>query len=112
VRFLRRTKEGDNVTFPPLSIEETKSLIEQAISLHDKQQNGRFQRNSFYIPIATALIAALTTSLVAFFTIRNTNNSVKEIDKKVEKISVLINSIKVEQEKQNAKIDSLLLRSK
>jgi hypothetical protein len=112
VRFLRRTKDGNNVIFPPLSIEDTKSLIEQAISLHEKQQNGRFQRNSFYIPVATALIAAFTTSLVAFFTIRNTNNPVIEIDKKVEKVSVLINSIKVEQEKQNLKLDSLLLRSK
>lgn len=73
----------------PLSIDQTQKLIDQAISLHDKEI-ARLQKNSFIIPIATALIAALTTGIVAYCTLSGSNDDIKKIDKKLKRIEIIL----------------------
>ncbi|WP_026109792.1 hypothetical protein [Flavobacterium sp. WG21] len=77
----------------PLTIDQTQKLIDQAISLHDKQI-ARLQKNSFLMPIFTAIIASLTTGLVSFLTLKNNNESIKKIDKKVDDIILIIKANK------------------
>ncbi|REH00045.1 hypothetical protein [Flavobacterium aquicola] len=73
----------------PLSIDQTQKLIDQAITLHDKQI-ARLQKNSFLMPIITAIIASLTTGIIAYFTLKSNNESIKNIDKKVDNIVLMM----------------------
>jgi hypothetical protein len=87
--FRSLTKPDANDKREPLTIDQTQKIIDQAISLHDKQI-ARFQKNNFLIPILTAIIASLTTGLVAYYSLKNNNESVEKIDKKVDNIIMLI----------------------
>lgn len=82
-------KQNENGKRDPLTIDQTQKIIDQAISLHDKQI-ARLQKNSFLMPIITAVIASFTTGLVAYLTLKNNNESIKKIDTKVENIIGLL----------------------
>lgn len=88
--FRSLVKPDSNDRRPPLTIDQTQKIIDQAISLHDKQI-ARLQKNNFLIPLFTAVIASLTTGFVAYFTLKNSNDSVTKIDKKVDHIIILLN---------------------
>lgn len=77
----------------PLTIDQTQKIIDQAISLHDKQI-ARLQKNSFLIPVFTAVIAALTTGLVSYFTLSSNNKSIKSLDKKIDAITKMLENQK------------------
>lgn len=78
LRFLKRVKVGEEYQYPKLSVEETQSLIDQAITLHDKQI-ARFQ---LLIPIYLALLA-LVINLFS-------NNGLKKIEEKIDKLTEIV----------------------
>jgi hypothetical protein len=86
MRYLSRITEDDKEKYPPLTIDQTQKVIDQAITLHDKQI-ARLQKNSFLIPIVTAIIAALTTGIVTYFTLASNNDLLKKMDKKLDLIT-------------------------
>lgn len=98
IRFLNRTTEENQEKYPPLTIDQAQKLVDQAILLHDKQIS-RFQRNSFLIPILTAIIAALATGLVSFFTINSSNANIKNVERKIDEIDKKIDQINVVNQK-------------
>lgn len=82
VLIFRSCLPEENGKRAPLSIDQTQKLIDQAISLHDTEI-ARLQKNSFLVPIVTAVIAALATGIVSYFTIRGTDNNIKNIEEKL-----------------------------
>lgn len=95
----------------PLSIDQTQKLIDQAISLHDKQIL-RLQKNSFFIPIITAIIASITTGLVAYFTLKSNNESIINIDKKVDNLIILMKHNSDSEKNIDKKVDSIIITMK
>jgi len=90
-RFAHRSggPTGGVEEYPALEIDQTQKLLDLAIILHDKQI-ARLQRNSFLIPLLTAMIAALTTGLVAYYTITHTTKPTKDLDNKLEQVLQLL----------------------
>jgi len=87
--FRAIVKLDENGKRAPLSIDQTQKIIDQAISLHDKQI-ARLQKNSFLMPILTAIIASLTTGLVTYYSLKNNKEDLKKIDAKIETVLKLI----------------------
>jgi hypothetical protein len=78
IRFLKRIKVNDKYEYPKLSVEETQNLINQAITLHDKQI-ARFQ---LLIPVYLALLA-LVLNLIP-------NNDLKKLEKKIDNLIEIV----------------------
>lgn len=92
LRFLNRETENGQEKYSPLTIDQAQKLIDQAILLHDKQI-VRFQRNSFLVPILTAIITALSTGLISYYTLKSSNISIKRVETKVEELNNNLKSI-------------------
>jgi hypothetical protein len=89
LRFLNRTGEKGKEEYPAFTIDQTQKLIDQAILLHDKQI-GRLQKNSFLVPILTAIITALATGLISYLTLTSNNASIKQVEKKIDSLTTTI----------------------
>ena len=78
LRFLKRIKIENEYKYPKLTVEETQSLIDQAITLHDKQI-ARFQ---LLIPIYLALLALIINLIPS--------NGLKKIEDKIDKLTEIV----------------------
>jgi hypothetical protein len=89
LRFLTRTGSSPDEIYPSLTVDQTQKLVDQAISLHDKEI-ARRQRNGFLAPIiatvVASIIASLTTICVSYFSLTANNTSLKSLDQKVDTI--------------------------
>lgn len=89
IRFIQKVDVEDGETRDPFSVEETQKLVDQAISLHDKQL-ARYQRDSYKTTITAAYIAAgatIITGIIALFIAMSSNHETENIKKQLDNIS-------------------------
>jgi hypothetical protein len=85
VRFLNRITVEGAETYPHLTVDQVQKMIDQAIALHDKQI-ARLQKNSFLVPVGTAILAAITTGLVTYFTVTHATTPIKYVEAKIDRL--------------------------
>lgn len=90
IRFILMKDVEDGELRPPLSVDQTQKLVDQAISLHDKQL-ARYQRNSFktaiwaaYIAAAATLIAGVISYAIAIHSNQDFKTDIEIIKSKLE----------------------------
>lgn len=99
LRYLNSEDENGD-SYRALDIDQTQKLIDQAISLHDKQI-ARYQRNNFIIPLIAAVITALVTITVSTITYYSSKSNNKEILNKLDNINLRLNKIDNNQQKSS-----------
>jgi len=90
LRFVSRIIVNQQEQYPALSIDQTQKLVEQAITLHDKQLQ-LYQRNDFKVPLWTAVIAAIVTLVTTVFSWYST----KEINQRLDLMTKKMDSVTV-----------------
>ena len=78
LRFLKRNLVNEEYEYPRLSVEETQKLIDQAITLNDKQM----ARISILIPILISIVALLVNLIP--------NNDIKQVEKKIDNLILIL----------------------
>jgi hypothetical protein len=91
IRFIQKVDIAEGELRDPLSVDQTQRLIDQAIALHDRQL-ARSQKHAYKIPIRAAIIAALSTLIVAIFTWYTTLSKEKTITDSINKLDHKIDS--------------------
>lgn len=79
MRFIMKRDVQEGELRPPLTVDQTQKLIDQAIALHDKQL-ARYQRDSSKTAITAAYVAAGATiiaGLISYLIAISTNNDIK-----------------------------------
>lgn len=92
LRFIQKVDIAEGEFRDPLTVDQIQKLIDQAISLHDKQL-ARSQKNAYKLPVITALIAAGVTLLVAVFNWYTTKDTNKDVNKNILELSKKIDSV-------------------
>lgn len=93
LRFLNN-EDGSEDTYEALTIDQTQKLIDQAITLHDKQIS-RYQRNNFKIPLWAAIITALVTVAVSYITFSSNKSNNQEILNKLDSLNKHIQGLEI-----------------
>ena len=105
IRFLQKVDVADGELRDPLTVDQTQKLVDQAISLHDKQL-ARYQRNSFRFPMYGAIAAAIVSLVVGLVNIYSLVSNNDKTDKKFEVITQKLDSFKIIQQKATISIDT------
>ncbi len=88
IRYFDKADSENADKKPPLTIDQTQKLVDQALELHDKQL-GRYQRNSFRVPILATIISGVIAIVIATISLTNNTQSMNKLDQLNNKIDSL-----------------------